>query len=73
MLRIYLNKVSDLEKFCNLAKDHDNEVVVSSGIYRVNASSILGLLSLNLSDVVNVRCSDSFESKVKAEMPEIVR
>lgn len=46
---ISLHSVADIKNFARLAEGMDGEVTLSSGHYRVDAKSILGIYALNLS------------------------
>lgn len=49
-----LSNISTLQKFVNVASSFEDDIVAISGKYTVNAKSIMGLLSLDLSYPVRV-------------------
>ena len=53
-ITVLLNKIRDISKFVRLTSKCRDDVVVKSGHYAVNAKSLLGLLSLDLSKPVEV-------------------
>ena len=57
-MKIQLNTIADVNNFCKSAMDCKSEIDVISGRYTINAKSIMGLFSLNLSDPVEVVIHD---------------
>lgn len=59
MKKVKLTTIDNVKNFCHAAMNVDGEVTITSGKYVVDGKSILGILSLNLSDFVNVtvKCS----------------
>lgn len=55
---INLNHVSDVKKFIQVSQSCIAEVLLSSGKYVVDARSILGIFSLDLSNPISVLCAD---------------
>ena len=55
---INLNHVSDVKKFIQVSQSCTAEVLLSSGKYVVDARSILGIFSLDLSNPISVLCAD---------------
>ena len=53
-ISVSLNKLNDITKFVYLASKCRDDVVVKSGNYSVNAKSLMGVLSLDLSKPVKV-------------------
>lgn len=53
-VRVLLNSVADVSKLVELATKCRDDVVVRSGRFTVNAKSIMGLFSLDLTKPVNV-------------------
>ena len=66
---ISLNKITDIATFVDLASKCKDDVVVKSGNFAVNAKSLMGLYSLDLSKPVmaefygNVPCEVAEEIK----------
>ena len=53
-IAVSLNEVSNISEFVSLASKCRDDVVVKSGNFAVNAKSIMGLYSLDLSNPVMV-------------------
>ena len=55
---VNLNNIDDVKSFIRCTSKIDSDVIVSSGRYTVDGKSLLGLLSLNLANGVNVDVND---------------
>lgn len=53
-MKVNLNNVSDLQKFVNDISHFNYEIIAERGNYKVNAKSIIGLLSLDLSEPLEI-------------------
>lgn len=53
-ITVMLNKVTDISEFVNLVSKCRDDVVIKSGRFSVNAKSIMGLFSLDLSKPLKV-------------------
>lgn len=53
-MKVNLNNVSDLQKFVNDISHFNYEIIAERGNYKVNAKSIMGLLSLDLSEPLEI-------------------
>lgn len=51
---IKINNLQDIKKLVNLVSSIDGNVIVSKGNLKINAKSVLGLLSLDLSHGVKI-------------------
>lgn len=58
MARIKLNKLDDVKDFVAAASECDFDVDIFYNSFIVDAKSILGVLSLDLTRVLNVTCQD---------------
>lgn len=54
-VRILLNSINDVKNFVNLVGRYDFEVDLASERYVVDAKSIMGIFSLDLSKPITVR------------------
>ena len=64
MIKINLNKIEDVMKFYTLVNTFSSDIDVVSGSTVIDAKSLLGLYSLDLSKDINVRIiSDNVEEK----------
>lgn len=68
-VQVLLDKITDVAKFVQLATKCTDDIVVSSGNYRVNGKSLLGLYSLDLSKPVMIE----FYGNVPYEVQEGVK
>ena len=59
-LNIMINSINDVKDFVNIVSKYDFDVDLTSGRYVVDAKSIMGIFSLNLSKPikVDVHCDD---------------
>ena len=53
-MRIKINSLNDIYDFVAHAQDVNGDVIVSKGKFHVDGKSALGILSLNMSEGVNV-------------------
>ena len=60
-MRVKLNEVEKIKKVCEVCNKFVDDVYAISGNYRVDAKSIMGLLSLDLSKEINL-VIDSYKS-----------
>lgn len=51
-IKINLNKIEDVKKFVNIVSKYNFETTIKSGRYIIDAKSIMGLFSLDLSKPV---------------------
>ena len=71
---IMLNTINDVKKFVNIVSKYDFDVDLISGRYAIDAKSIMGIFSLDLSKPIklNVHCDscDAFIEEIKAFIVE---
>jgi phosphotransferase system HPr-like phosphotransfer protein len=66
-LNILLNSINDVKNFVNIVSRYDYEIDLASGRYIVDAKSIMGIFSLDLSkpiavEIHNDNCDDLLEA-----------
>lgn len=62
---VMLNSMDKIKNFVDVVSSYESDVDLSSGKFVVDAKSILGILSLNLSKPLKVVVQDSsFEEKI---------
>lgn len=65
---LMLNSINDVKDFVNIVSKYDFDVDLTSGRYVVDAKSIMGIFSLNLSKPIKVEVHsddcDNFMSEV---------
>lgn len=62
-IKIRLKTINEVKHFCEFAESVDCDVYVSQGRYTVSAKSIMGIMSLNLLDKLEIsvdKTTDSF-------------
>lgn len=59
-ITILLDTIDKINEFIKIMGVQDNDVEVHSGKYIINAKSIMGLFSLDLSTTVTVVCDKGF-------------
>lgn len=55
--KITLNNIEDVKRFVQIANGFDFEIELSSGRYTVDAKSIMGIFSLDLSKPITLAAS----------------
>ena len=69
IFNISLNSINDVKEFVNIVSKYDFDVDLTSGRYVVDAKSIMGIFSLNLSKPIKVEAhceeNDKFIEEVK--------
>lgn len=53
-MKVTINNIDKIKQVCDVCNMFADDVYAISGIYRVNAKSILGLLSLDLSKEIDL-------------------
>ncbi len=66
--KILLSTINDVKDFVNISSKYDFEIDLSSGRYVVDAKSIMGIFSLDLSKPINVEVSASEAEKFLQEI-----
>lgn len=52
-----LNLIQDIKDFVNIASKYEGPIILKSGVYEVDAKSLLGILSLDLTKSVELKQS----------------
>ena len=65
---IMLSSIEDVKNFVNITMSHDYDIELVSGKYTINAKSIMGIFSVDLTKplkmVANTEQGDSIEQEV---------
>lgn len=69
---VSLNQIAGISKFADLASKCKDDVVVRSGNFAVNAKSLMGLYSLDLSSPVMVEFYGHVPHEVVEEMKKFI-
>lgn len=62
-MEIYLNSMSRIKKFIGIASKYETDIDLVSGRFIVDAKSILGIFSLDLSKPLTVVATDKSEEE----------
>ena len=69
---IEIKTIESVKKFCDAASEVDTDIFVSQGRYTVDAKSVMGLFSLDLSKPVALTAYTDDEKEI-AQIAEIVK
>lgn len=70
--KILLKTVTDVTNFVNLSSKCVGDILVYSGKYIVSGKSLMGLYSLNLSEVLKVEFHGDIPDEVKEGMKKFI-
>ncbi|MFA7637281.1 MAG: HPr family phosphocarrier protein [Monoglobales bacterium] len=70
---IMLSSIEDVKKFVNLVNTYEFDVDLVSGRYVVDAKSIMGIFSLDLSNKIKVEIQSDDCDKFLSELQEFVK
>ena len=71
-ITVMLNKIADIAEFVNLASKCVDDVTIGSGRFAVNAKSIMGLYSLDLSKPLRVEFYGAIPYEVKEGIKKFI-
>lgn len=63
--KIKLNLVSEVLRLAEIAQNTESDVMLKHGSYVVDATSILGIMSLNLSEPVSIKVIEKKENETQ--------
>lgn len=69
---VCLNKIIDIRKFVELTSKCKDDVVIKSGNFAVNAKSLIGLYSIDLTKPVEVEFFGSIPYEVEQGVKEFI-
>lgn len=61
LIRVKLSSVSDVQDFVKECSSFEEDIYMTSGRYIINAKSIMGIFSLNLSEALRVHIDSTDE------------
>lgn len=70
---ITLSSINDVKEFVNIANRSSREVDLSSGRYIVDAKSIMGIFSLDLSKPITCQLHDDEEPEIIEAMEKFIK
>ncbi len=65
--KIKLVTIRDIKDFVNKARDYGDEIVVKTGQYVVPACSLMGVMSLDLSNPIKIAFDESLEGRINTD------
>ena len=73
VFNIMLNSINDVMEFVNIVSKYDFDIDLTSGRYVVDAKSIMGIFSLNLSKPIKLeaKCGDQ-EDKFMSDLKRFI-
>ena len=71
-VQISLNSIDKVKSFVNEITKYDNDFDLVSGRYVIDAKSIMGIFSLDLSKPIDLNADTDDEAKVKETFAELV-
>ncbi len=69
---LMLNSINDVKDFVNIVSKYDFDVDLTSGRYVVDAKSIMGIFSLNLSKPIKVEVHSDDCADFMAEIDRLI-
>ena len=63
--KVQLNSVEKVKEFVHIVSGFEKDIFIKSGKYVVNGKSILGIFSLNVSEVMILEIENPKESELK--------
>ena len=69
---IMLSSINDVKNFVNIVNKYDYEIDLTSGRYVVDAKSIMGIFSLNLSKPIKVEVHSEDCDEFMAELERFI-
>lgn len=70
-VNVLLNTIEKVKKFSNITFKHDLDLRLHSGIYVVNAKSIMGIFSLDLANTLELHIVGDDEAAINVLLKEI--
>lgn len=71
-LNIMLNSINDVKEFVNIVSKYEFDIDLISGRYVVDAKSIMGIFSLNLSKPIKLQAHCEAESPFMEEIKRFI-
>jgi phosphocarrier protein HPr len=68
VMNILLKSINDVKDFVNIVNNFDFEIDLSSGRYIVDAKSIMGIFSLDLSKAIKVELHSEDTAEIEAKL-----
>ena len=72
VFNILLNSIHDVKEFVNIVSKYEFDIDLTSGRYVVDAKSIMGIFSLNLSKPIKVEAHCDDDTKFMEEVGRFI-
>lgn len=72
VINILLKSINDVKDFVNIVNCYDFEIDLSSGRYIVDAKSIMGIFSLDLSKQIRVELHSKDTAKIESQLDRFI-
>ena len=69
---IFLKSIVDIKNFVNVVNTYDFDVDLESGRYTVDAKSIMGIFSLDLSKPINMHVHSDDSQKIESDLQSYI-
>ena len=69
---IKLNSVSDIKEFVRYANEHNGDITLYSGKYVIDAKSVMGVFSLDLSKPIKMEVEGDMPLDVRAGIGQFI-
>ncbi len=70
--KVKINTINDVKKFVNAVSKYDFDVDLISGRYAIDAKSIMGIFSIDLSKELVLKAHTDNADAVKADLAEYI-
>ena len=70
--KVKINTINDVKKFVNAVSKYDFDVDLISGRYAIDAKSIMGIFSIDLSKELVMKAHTDNADAVKADLSEYI-
>lgn len=72
-VNVLLSSINDVKNFVNIVSKYDFEIDLASGRYVVDAKSIMGIFSLDLSKPIKVEIHTDSADAILAELKPFIK
>ncbi|MBR1970569.1 MAG: HPr family phosphocarrier protein [Clostridia bacterium] len=69
---IFLKSIVDIKNFVNVVNTYDFDIDLESGRYTIDAKSIMGIFSLDLSKPINMHVHSDDAEKIEADLQSYI-
>ena len=69
---IFLKSIVDIKNFVNIVNTYDFDIDLESGRYTIDAKSIMGIFSLDLSKPINMHVHSDDSQKIESDLQNYI-